>query len=258
MKGWADNMGNLLKFEFAKLKKQKSFYVCTIIMVALLLLSALTTNTLINASPELEERSSASGISSLVSGPNNSSFILIASIFAVLFVCEDHTSQTVKNIYARGYSRKAVYFAKLISVLASTTVMFVIVEIFAFAIGTVFFGSGEFGNLKFLMLVATQYIVAMANIVFAFVIASVIRKNGGAIAGVILAPTLVGVVTGLADAFFKIEDFSFTSLWLSNFLSDVSTLTVGTERIIVCLIGSLIYILLLVVGGSYLNKKAEI
>lgn len=250
-------MRSLLRFEFHKLKRQKSFYVCTVIMVALLLLTALSTNAMINASPSLAEQLTVSGIDSLVGGLNNSDFTLIVSIFVALFVCEGHASQTVKNVYARGYSRKNVYLSKLISVLISATVMFIVVEISAFAIGTAFFGTGE-GGLKIFALICTQYIVAMANVVLSFAVASVIRKNGGAIAGVILAPMLVGVVTGLADAFFKLEDFTLTSLWLSNFLSDVSVITAGTERTITCIVGSLVYILIFIITGAYLNEKEEL
>ena len=121
-------MNNLLKLEFTRLKRQKSFYVCTIIMVALIFLSMLTANALANASPEIAAEFKASGIESLIGGMGNSSFTLIASIFAVLFVCEDYDQQIVKNIYARGYSRKSVYLSKMVSVFVSTTVMFVIVE----------------------------------------------------------------------------------------------------------------------------------
>lgn len=251
-------MNNLLKLEFTRLKRQKSFYVCTIIMIALIFLSMLTTNALLNASPEIAAEFTGSGIESLVSGLSNSSFTLIASIFAVLFVCEDYDSQTVKNIYARGYSRKSVYLSKMISVFISTTVMFVIVEIAALALGTAFFGLGALGNFKFLAVVGTQYVVAMANIALAFAIASVLRRNGGSIAGVILAPMLVGVVCGLADSFLKIEDFTLTSLWLSNFMTDVSTLAVSAERMLVCLVGSLVYIPVFVTVGLYFNKKLEI
>ena len=236
-------MNNLLKLEFTRLKRQKSFYVCTVIMVALIFLSMLTANALANASPEIAAEFKASGIESLVGGMNNSSFALIASIFAVLFVCEDYDQQIVKNIYARGYSRKSVYLSKMISVLAATSVMFIIVEL---------------GNFKFLAVVGTQYVVAMANIALAFAIASVLRRNGGSIAGIILAPMLVGVVCGLADSFLNIEDFTLTSLWLSNFMTDVSTLAVSTERMLVCLVGSLIYIPVFVIAGLYFNKKIEL
>lgn len=251
-------MNNLLKLEFTKLKRQKSFFVCTIIMVALIFLSMLTAKALANASPEITAEFKASGIESLISGMNNSSFTLIASIFTVLFVCEDYDSQTVKNIYARGYSRKSVYLSKMISVFVGTTVMFVIVELAALGLGTAFFGLGELGNFKFLAVVGTQYVVVMANIALAFVIASLFRRNGGSIAGIVLAPMLVGVVCGLADSFFKIEDFSLTSLWLSNFMTDVSTLAVSAQRLLVCLVGSLVYIPLFVIVGLYFNKKMEL
>lgn len=251
-------MNNLLKLEFTRLKRQKSFYVCTIIMVALLFLSLLTTNALMNASPELAAEFTGSGIESLVSGMNNSSFTLIASIFAVLFVCEDYDQQIVKNIYARGYSRKNVYLSKMISVLAATSVMFIVIELAALALGTAFFGLGEFGNFKFLAVVGTQYVVAMANIALAFATASIFRKNGGSIAVIILVPMLVGVVCGLADSLLKIEEFTLTSLWLSNFMTDVSTLAVSTQRMLVCLVGSLIYIPVFVIAGLYFNKKIEL
>ena len=143
-------MKNLLKFEFIKLKKKKSFYICTLIMVALLFIAALTTNALINVSAEFGELFEVSSIDSLLSGLSDSSFIMITSIFVVLFVCEDYTNQTVKNVYARGYSRKEVYLSKLISTLASATIMFVVVEIAAFAIGTGFFGSKEMESPKLL------------------------------------------------------------------------------------------------------------
>ena len=251
-------MKNLLKFEFTKLKKKKSFYICTLIMVALLFIAALTTNALINVSAEFGELFEVSSIDSLLSGLSDSSFIMITSIFVVLFVCEDYTNQTVKNVYARGYSRKEVYLSKLISTLASATIMFVVVEIAAFAIGTGFFGSKEMESPKLLAILGTQYVVAMANIVLAFMVASAIRKNGGAIACIILAPTFVGIVTGLADVFLNFENFSLTSLWISNFLSTVSDLTVDTKDILICLVGSLIYIPAFGFLGLYLNQKADV
>lgn len=258
MKGWADNMGNLLKLEFTRLKRQKSFYICTIVMAALLCLSALTANALINANPGVAEDFSESGIASLINGLNSSSFTLIAGIFVVLFVCEDYENQMVKNIFARGYSRKSMYFAKMVSVWASTTVMFVVVELVAFVLGTALFGVGEMGDLKFLAVLGTQYVVAMANMALAFGTASVLRRNGGSIAGVILVPMLVNMVLGLADSFLKIENFSLTGLWVPAFLTDISLLTVSTERMLTCLAASLVYIPVFIGIGLYFNKKIEL
>lgn len=102
-------MGTLMKFELHKLKKQKSFYICTLIMVALLFLSAMTTNALVNGSPEYAAQFKGSGLDSMIGALGNCSFLLIAGIFTALTVCEDYEQQTVKNIFSRGYSRGSVY-----------------------------------------------------------------------------------------------------------------------------------------------------
>ena len=91
-----------MKFEMHKLKKQKSFYICTLIMVALLFLSAITTKALVNGSPEYAAQFKGSGIDSMIGALGNCSFLLIAGIFTALTVCEDYEQQTVKNIFSRG------------------------------------------------------------------------------------------------------------------------------------------------------------
>lgn len=249
-------MKNLLKLEFRKLKTRKSFYICTAIMIGLLLFSIFTTNALV--SPEFRDELQLSGISTLIEALNSSSFTLIAGIFVALFVCEDYAGQTVKNIYSRGYSRTSVYLSKLISVLISTTVMLIIVDVAAFAIGTALYGVGEIGNYKFLAIIGTQYIIAMAEITFAFTIASVIRKTGGAIACIIIAPMIIGVLLSLVDVFVTFENFYLSELWISSFLSAASTIDVTTNHIILCIVGSLIYILIFGAIGLYINKKIQL
>ena len=104
-------MKNLLKLEFRKLKTRKSFYICIAVMVGMFAISTFTINGLIN--PDFSEDLGLSGINSLIGALSSSSFTMISGIFVALFVCEDYTSQTVKNIYAKGYSRTKVYLSKL-------------------------------------------------------------------------------------------------------------------------------------------------
>lgn len=258
LKGWADDMNRLIKLEFRKLRKQKSFYICTVIMIGLLFLGTLTSNALANAAPELLEQLDASGIGNLIAAVSNSSFVLIAGIFTALCVCEDHEQNTVKTIYARGFSRLQVYFSKMISIFLATSVMFLLVLAFSFLFGALFFGVGSIDSLKLLALLGVQYIASMANIALCFAISSVLRRNGSSIAATILAPMLVNVVLSLVDSFLKFEDFSTTTIWLSSFLGDLGTLAVSTERMLVCLVASLIYIPVFIVAGAYFNKKIEL
>lgn len=257
-KGWADNMKNLLKLEFRKLKRQKSFYICTAIMIALLLLSAVTTNALIKTVPAFAGQLDRSGIDSMITALSNSSFTLIVSIFTALTVCEDYEQQTVKNIFAKGYSRKIVYFAKMISVWISTSIMFVIVVLASLGFGTIFFGIEEPGDLKFLGIIAVQYVTAMANVALFFAISSTLRKNGSSIAAAIIAPMLMNIVLTLLDSFLRLENFSTASIWISSFLGDLSTQAISSERLLFCLAASLAYILLFAFAGLQFNKKFEL
>jgi len=250
-------MGTLMKFEMHKLKKQKSFYICTLIMVALLFLSAMTTNALVNGSPEFAAQFKGSGIDSMIGALGNCSFLLIAGIFTALTVCEDYEQQTVKNIFSRGYSRGSVYTAKLMTVWIATSVMFLIAELAALISGSLYFGIGETESLRFLAVLGVQYVVAMANVAMFFAISSVLRKNGSSIAATIVAPMLVNVVLSLADSLLKLKDVSLTNYWLSSFLGDL-TLSVGSGRMTVCLVAALIYIPVFVIFGMRINRKIEL
>ena len=249
-------MKNLLKLELRKLRTKKSFYICTFIMIGILLLTTLITNAL--AGSDLVGEDGTTCINNMINALGNSYFVMIASIFVAMLVCEDYAGQTIKNIYARGYSRKNVYLAKLIAVLISTTIMVIVVWATSFILGTIFFKVGEVDNYKFLALLGTQYLAVMAEITFAFTIAAIIRKTGGAIACVIVAPMIIGLLLSLADVFSSFEEIYLSELWVSNYLSVVSNFEVTTERILLCFIGSLIYIPIFSLIGFYANKRIQL
>ena len=250
-------MKKLLKFEFHKLKTQKSFYVCTVIMAALLMLTILAAKAVAGADAEDGSAFTTSGTEIMLNGVSSASFTLIAGIFVALFVCEDYEQQTVKNIYSRGYSRIQVYFSKLFTVWFATTVMYVVVVALAFASGAYFFGVGYTGDLWFIAVLAVQYVACMANVGMCFAISSVMRKNGSSIAFVIVAPMLVNIAFGLIDSLLKSDKFSVTSLWLSSFMTDLTAIDIGSGRLAACLSASLVYIAFFVFAGMGINSKNQ-
>jgi len=68
---------------------------------------------------------------------------------------------------------------------------------------------------------------------------------------------LVNVVLSLADSLLKLKDVSLTNYWLSSFLDDL-TLSVGSGRMTLCLVASLIYIPVFVFVGMRINRKIEL
>lgn len=256
-------MNSLLKFEFRKLKRQKSFYITLIIMAAMLLITGITYKIILSM-PEISEAAATTGetiplnFSDFVLGFTSASmFSMLTSIFVSIVVCDDYDNQIVKNIYARGYSRKDHYFAKLIYVFAVTSLMFLFAVVFSAVIAGAFFGF-EGINGKMFILLGGQYVVCMAGVALSYGVASAIRKLGGTIAVNIIVPMFIPLLLGLADEALKIKDFKITDVWISSFLTSLINPNEVTGRIVACVLGSIAYAVAFIAAGYAVNKKAEI
>lgn len=249
-------MKDLLKFEFYKLKKQKSFYICTAVILAMSFLGALLTKLLADNNAGLNTVV-LSGQSTMLSAISSSNFTMICSIFIALFVCADHSEQTIKNIYSRGFSKGTVYFAKYTVGVVATATMFVLTLLFSFAIGSVMFvnKTAESGNI--FGFIIGQLILCIAYTSFVFAISLSLKKVGSSIALAILGPMLVSMLLSLADAFLKIDKFKISSYWIEGFVSDLSIVSTKPSRLAVCIILSAIYAIVFAATGFFINKKQE-
>lgn len=247
-------MTNLLKFEFRKLFKQKSFYICTAVMLAMSLVGLLLSKTLAS-NPEFN-MAMPSAKSALLSAVSSPSFTMLCGIFIALFVCTDYDQQTIKNVYSRGFTRTNVYFAKYIVSVISTVIMFAVALIFTYVAGAVMLdGTAAEGN--YVGLIAGQLIYCLAYSSFVFAISLIVKKVGVSIALAILGPSLIGTVINLADAFLIIENFKIGSYWLDGFIGDLISLATDATRLIVCIVLSLVYAVVFVVAGFFINRKQE-
>lgn len=247
-------MKNLLTFEFTKLKKQKSFYICTAIMLVLSLIGMLMNKALANNAELNMAMPTAKG--ALLSAVSSSNFTMICGIFIALFACTDYDQQTIKNVYSRGFSRNNVYFAKYIVCVLSSIAMFAVTLIFTYVAGSVMFdGEAESGN--YVGLIAGQLLYCLAYSSFVFAVSLVVKKVGVSIALAILGPSLIGIVINLADAFLKIDSFKIASYWLDGFIGDLTSLATNGTRLTVCIVLSLVYAAVFVVAGFLINRKQE-
>ena len=257
-------MRDLLKFEFRKLRTQKSFYISLAIMLAMILIMGITYKIVLETMPEVSEAAEATGesipatFSSFLLGFSSvSMFSMLTAIFTSIVVCGDYDSQIVKNIYARGYSREHHYFAKLLYVFVTTTVMFLFAVIVSCAVGGALFGfEGVTG--KIFLLLCGQYVVCMSGVAFSFAFAEIIKILGAAIAVNILAPTIIPLIFELADTALKIKDFKISDVWMSSFLTSLMNLDEVTGRIIVCIVGAIVYAALFIAAGFFASRKTEV
>lgn len=257
-------MKKLLSFELFKLRKQKSLYICSAVLLVALFLTILLNyviyNTFGSFIGDVMEKPGA--VSSVLSAANAADFTLIVGIFIALYVCSDFSQHTIKNIYSRGFSRTEVYFSKLIVCVAYTVIMYFITLLFAFILGCAFFGfKYESGHIVALLL--GQLITCVAYSCFTFAISYMIKKNGAAIALTIIAPIVITLILSLIDAAIAIDGANSDRLWASDFWldgisSNLSRAGASVKTIIIGCIIPIAYGGMFVAAGYFVDRYAEV
>ena len=107
-------MARLLRANFARLWKTKSFWVCMIISVGLGLANFLTSYS-VNA-----DCAKTLGAELMSDGSN---IFLFTSIFAALFLGTDYSNGTIRNKLVIGHTRIEIYFSNLIATAAGGLIL---------------------------------------------------------------------------------------------------------------------------------------
>ncbi len=256
-------MKRLLAYEFRKLTRAKSFYVCSIIMFVMAFLSLLVTRLVADTfSASFGEVFDELGVQltasyALISAISNTSFTLLVGIFVALYACSDFDMRTVKVIYARGFSKGQVYFAKYIFTMIAVSVMFSFALLTSFLSGVILYPSvGEFSD-NFLLLLLGQWLTALAYGSFAFSLCLNIRRTGVSIAFAILGTSIVSLALSVIDAIMNIE-FKLNEYWIDNFFVELTNVNTSVERIVIYLAVSVAYTAIFTIVGYFLNKQKEI
>lgn len=253
-------MKNLLAFELFKMRKRKSMYICTGVMLGMFLLNLFTGYAMMRIMSE--DMAVIMGMpttmnSSMLMAINFSSFMQVAGIFTAIYVCEDYGQKTIKNVYSRGFSRTGVYFSKLLMCLIYAVASFLIVVSFALLFGGAIFGFKAEGE-RVAVLMLGQLSVCIASVSFAFAISFMVKKLGAAIPIVIFVPVGVALVLGLADVVINSETVFLSNYWLDGMLANLSTAFATAEQKWVGCILPWVYSALFITVGFLVHRKAEV
>ncbi len=259
-------MNNLLKFNFRKLRMQKTFYIFLGVIIGMTLLTAVMVKVLISmgstasTAAQLQQYNSITGFDFGLAAVDGSSFVTLVGIIIALAVCDDFEQRTIKTIFARGYSRTQYYFSKLAAMFAATTIAFIVTVLSGFVIGLVFFGTGsaDINVEKMLALLGIQYIAALANAAFIFMLSFLFKRSGISITVAIIAPIVMSLLLQLGDALLKSDDVKLTDFWVSSCLAALSNMAISTGKMITLLLISLAYGICFVTVGAALSKKTEV
>ena len=259
-------MKDLLHLEFRRLFRAKSFYICTAIALVMIVISAATTKMLLDVAEKATEDIAEAFGGAMLQAPTafsmlktaaSSSLTTILAVFLSLFVTEDYSSDTIKNVYAKGHSRDEVYFAKYISALAASLMMILVTAAFSFVMGKALFG--EFGTMgeNYVGSLLAELVILIAYVTVYFAIAISIKKTGASIAISIIAPLLVTLLLSLGNAAIDSETIDLSEYWLDGRLSLLLPSNVETTDMIYGFVLGAVYLVAASGVGFLINRKSQ-
>lgn len=241
-------MLKLLKFEFHKLIRQKSTYICILIPFIFLFLGILI-NKLIYMNDNAQIPTTINILKTSLATTN---LTLILAIFIAINVTEDYTEQTIKNIYGKGYSRESVYLTKYIIIILYTLINVIIIYLSSLLIGNIFFELGNIDNLIINLISPAIIILVYSSL--SYLIAVSFKKTGPAIACSILIPLIISLLVNTLDSVLKLENIKLANYWLDSFLTNINNNNSNISIIIM----AIIYTFIFFVSGLIINKKQTI
>ena len=260
-------MKELLTFETRKILRSKALYICITISFAFLLLSAaaifigmeiqkafaLEEGIDITAVEEMFASNSAFDI--MLSTLSSSSLSSIFGIFAVIFLCDDYSQKTIKNVYSHGFTRDQVFFSKIIVVAIAAFAAYLLMIILGFFTGLTFFGKvGESANV---MIFVDQFIILLCNVSLAAFLCFTFKKISVSVVLLIFAPGIIGLLFSIADIIINSDTFHLANYWFGNFELLIYKNT-SAENILTVLIGGAAYVALFTFLGLLINRKNKL
>jgi len=266
-------MPKLLRADFYRLWKTKSYYICIAVAAAIAIFGAVMTQVSINmmkaaakTEPSMQQSVDAltattkqGGIGYLGTCMNGNFIPLLIAIVVSLFVCMYFSSGAIKN--AHGFSRSEIYGSTLIVCSVSALIMMVAYMLFSFAAASVLWGVGKVDTdivLGLLKMIGTESLLMIGCVSLFVMVAMLIRNSGGTIAinigSFIVVPILLGIINGLLLK----SDVVLSKYWIANAGNFVAQLNPANDDIIRSLIIAGCYIVASTAIGLFTFQKRDI
>jgi ABC-2 type transport system permease protein len=256
-------MSGLLRSDFYRLFKSKSFYICTLVAIFLLNLNLFTIKWASNMSGEMGEIYASllpkDGITYGIKAFSDGNTQMIFAIIVAIFVVAEFSHGTMKNIISKGFSRTQAYLSKLITMIIATFIIIFAGFLVTTASATVI--SGAIGSFSWdiIKIIGIELLLNAALISILLLSAMVVRNLGGVIAiniiGILsFGPLIFTLLEYLSDG--KVM-FTHYSLFYNMALYMGTTAAAGSDYLKSALV-AIAYLILTTVIGIFAFKKTDI
>lgn len=247
-------MGNLLKSELFKLKKDRSFWTLIFGLIA----SAIFYVAIIF----FDDHSEAVAVKDLFIytglGGNNYIVKLVPCILAGFFISSEYSIGTMKSLVASGISRTRIYFAKFIVFSIGAAIISIVFPVVLTGVGAILFGFNDMPKLDYFvqtMGLTILYAAAFASIMA--LIASIFTDSGKTIGFLIIFFILFDSIFYALSQKFSIIETIFNYSVFKLFL-EISEWNIGNGEFLKLFIVPIITYLIFGLLGSYVFQKKEI
>jgi len=196
-------MVRLLRSDFYRLFKSKSFYICTIVAMVVvsgsaflmewsyrMMSSSTDASVSVAAASQLFQDGITYGLSIFYGGNS----LLYIAIITAIFVTSEFVFGTMKNAVSKGFPKYQIYLSKLITMTATTFILVLLMFIAATISATII--TGEIGAFtgaytgQILIMIGVELILHAALTAVFVMIANTVRNNGG-----VIAINIIGILT---------------------------------------------------------------
>ena len=235
-------MINLIKADFYKLFRTKSFYINAILAILMCVSGVcivyFTTQSL--PSPYLGLNGVKAMTYAMMFMSSSNLLSLFCTIFLAIFIPNEFSFGTVKNILSSGQSRVSTYLSKLLIALFVVFTYTTLCSIISLVVGSIFWGVGDVSRNEYLdifRMIGLNIVVEFAMQCIFTMICFLVKRNGMSIAtnliilmctGRVIAP----FINGLVEKFIRITNFDFNKYWPQTYAYMFSLLNIQSEDII--------------------------
>ena len=283
-------MFNLLSGEWYKIRKSKSFFVCTLIAIGLVLLlygaarmveeggsvaieleientyedesgasldAGYASSTQAESAPE--ESEVKIGIMDIMELMLGGFVQIIACIFVCIFVVEEYGNGAIKNFTGKGYTRRQIFQSKYVASLMAAVWMCIISVAATVILGICFTGVDEL-NVEFFknlfIYVTIQIVLEIALTGIIVVISEISRNMGTTIAISMVLIMFSTAFSGMLDLLFRRFDFKVSDYWIVDLIENCPNTNVDGTFLRHMVIACIIWIVAsLFIGTKHFQKR---
>lgn len=203
-------MHKLIHFEFRRLFRRLSLYICLgLVVLSAMYAISVTATSYFNAVENNRNTSYFTAYSMLQSVFSFTNLPIMLAVFTAVFICEDRVNGTAKTIFSLGYSRYQIFLARY---LASTTVcvLFYTSVVFLSVFSSLLLGFSftpdnlqtdmygyDAGDTDAIKYIVQQFFVFLAVNTFYHMVSELFGKTGISVVMNIFAPLLIYIVLAI-------------------------------------------------------------